>query len=409
MGCGQAGGYGDPFEFDPLSVEFNADPIPTYRHLRQRAPVHYWKAGRGYLVSRYEDVLTVLRDPRFVTVPRKGRRERPVLRSEGERIHRLLMDHDFFSLSRADHVRIRRLAAPAFAGGAVVRLRGMIRDIVDDELDRAAWGAETDLARGPSVNIPRRVLVSVLGVPPRDEGLFLDFADAMFTAFSPGLSEEDYLLRVKVMPAGLDLIRDLVAARRNRPAEDLLSDLVQASNGGARLSTAELQGLVASLITAGVGSLTQSICHSVLTLLRHPDQLNILRNEPSLLENAIHELNRFSGFVKIITPRYATESVSLGGVVVRPDEKVIPMLASAMRDPAGFPDPDRFDLRREPANLVFGGGSHFCLGSALAKAELETTIASLLARYPKMRLAGEPVIAPSIMVRNLVKLPVRMD
>jgi cytochrome P450 len=396
------------FRFDPRSPEFNSEPNPTYAYLREHAPLHYWPGGRGYLVSRHTDVLIVLRDPRFATSPRQAGSAAPPPRTDGERVHRELMAHDFFSLASADHIRIRRLASPVFTGTSIARKRDAIQQIVDEELDELVAGQPVDLAKGPSVRIPLRVLRRVLGVSPADERLFLDFADAMIRAFEPGLSEAEFDDTVRILPDGQAMLSELIAARRRQPGDDLLSDLIQAEQEGTRLTTAELVAMMSSLITAGVGSITQAICHTVWNLLRHRDQYELLRAEPGLLPDAINEVSRFGGFVKMITPRRALADVELSGGTVRAGEKVIPMPASAMRDPAAFPEPDRLDIRREPTNLWFGAGAHFCLGSPLARVELELTLGTLFRRFPGLQQAGDAVFEPTVMIRKMIGLPVRL-
>jgi cytochrome P450 enzyme len=249
----------------------------------------------------------------------------------------------------------------------------------------------------------------VLAIPARFESKFRGFATAMIELINPWLSPDDAGRAMALIPDGVALLEELVAERRRSPGDDLLSTLIHHEEEGERLTSEELLSLVGAIIIAGADTTTHLISYSVWNLLRHPDQLALLRAEPSLLRNAIEEVLRFDSFGKLGNPRYALEPYPLGDVTVRKGQMIIALLPAALRDPEVFPDPDRFDIRRDTSrSITFGSGPHYCMGAALARLEGEVTIGRLLRAFPDMALAAPPTYARHVSMRCMATLPVSL-
>lgn len=384
----------EAFVYEPLSPEFDADPAATYRYLRDHHPVWEWQPG-VFLVSRYADVQRVLTDTRL-TFPDFFGGE---VRGEAGALHRKLMRFSFFGFEGEQHARIRRLVVPWFTRTAVERLRADVEEIVADLLDTFGGDLVTDFAD----QLPQRVMCVALGVPGEHRELFGRFAKGLITTSSPWLPPEEYDRQVAVFPEAVAMITGLIDERRAHPGEDLISNLVQVQQDD-RLTTDELLGVVASLIVAASETVTQLVAHAVRTLLTHRDVLAELRADPSQLAGAVAETMRFDSFGKHGVVRLATEPVELSGGTVPAGAVMVLLISAALRDPAQFDDPDRFDAGRRPSMLMFGGGPRLCFGHVLAKLEAETAVAELVRRYPDATLAEEPVYQPNLVHRAMVSL-----
>jgi cytochrome P450 len=376
---------------------------PEYAHLRDHEPlsrITLPHGGDAWLVVRHADVRTVLTDPRF---SRAALLDQDVPRTSPRR----LTDPTLHTMDPPEHNRLRRLVAGAFSPRQIDRLAAHAQRVTDDLLDRLEdLGPPADLVAGLALPLPIAVICEMLGVPLADRDRFTAWIDVALatTAFTPEEIHEAF--------ANLkDYLRDLVAARRREPADDLLGALVDARDKEGRLSEDELVVLGVTLLYAGLETTSNHIGNYVYLLLTNPDQLTALRADPALLDRAIEELLRFTptvtsaGFTRI-----ATEDVELGGVVVRAGEAVMVHLDVANRDEEVFACPERLDITRKPnPHLAFGFGPHFCVATQLAKAELRVALGSLLRRFPGLRLAVAAEELPwrqGRMVRGLDRLPV---
>lgn len=394
------------FEYNPFAPSFDEDPHPTYSFLREHAPVFFWELAGVHLISRYADVDRLLKDRRLALPGQEP--DRPEPRTEGGAIHRRLMDNGFFGLGKSDHVRVRRLVTPAFAPREAARRHAAIESIVSAIVD--SWGdrSEVDVVTDFARHIPVRVMSHLLAIPEEHDELFVRFSQSMLATVVPWLSPEEFDAHVEVFPPAIEMITSLIEERRVTPGDDLLSQLVSMCDEGDRLSVDELLGIVASLIAAGAETSVHLIGYGMRTLLDHPDDLAAIRADFSLLPNALAEASRYDSFAKHGLSRTVLEDCTLHGVELKAGSKLVMLVASALRDPAVFDEPDRFDIHREPTRLMFGAGSHFCLGHALARGEAETAIGLLLRRFPALRSAGPPVFEPNAVRRSMVSLPVHL-
>ena len=395
---------------DLLDPAFKANPYPTYAELRSTAPVHRVELPDGlgiWLITRYDDVLAVLKDERLVKDWRK------VLTSEQlaqvppippvmEALSRNMLDMD-----PPDHQRLRSLVSKAFTPRLIERLRPRVQAIADGLLDAVQDRGEMDLIDDYAFPLPITVIAELLGVPAEDRDSFREWSDAAVS----GNTTQEHLDKVLIphMQAFTDYLHALFEEKRKNPKDDLVSALLRAEEAGDKLSEDELLGMVFLLLVAGHETTVNLIGNGVLALLQHPDQLQKLKDDPSLIKPAVEELLRYDGPVETSTERFAREDVRIGETVIPRGEMVLVVLAAADHDPERFADPDELDITRvDNRHLAFGKGIHHCLGAPLARMEGQIAISTLLARMPDLRLKGSPESLswrPGLTLRGLRGLP----
>ncbi|MFS8103567.1 cytochrome P450 [Lentzea alba] len=371
---------------------------PTYERLRRDEPVTrvtYPYGGEGWLVTSYEETKFVLGDPRFSrarTINQDVPRMQPLIAPGGS-----ILTHD-----GQDHARMRRLVSKAFTVRRVEELRPRAQQITDDLLDRL--DNPGDLVEGFTLPFPITVICELLGVPFEDREDFRKWSD-MVLATVGGHTPEEAMHGMLKLHA---YFTDLVAKRRAEPADDLISALVAARDNEDRLSEDELVRFGITLLVAGHETTANMLANSVVTLFDHPDAMKRLRENPDGLPNAIEELLRFiplgsgAGFTRI-----ATEDVQVGNALVKEGDAVLVVVSSANHDESVYPKSDELDLEREVGqHLQFGHGIHFCLGSQLARMELQVALGTLLRRMPGLRLEEPVEFRKGSLVRGPLKLVV---
>jgi cytochrome P450 len=404
VSCGEEEPIPGDILFDP-TPEFRADPYPVYARLRAQDPVHRTALGL-WVLTRYDDVATALRDPRF---SREGF-ETAFAGVDGTAREPGRPQPSMLYRDPPDHTRLRAAVSRAFTPRRVEALRPRIQRLVDELLDRVRDTGRMDVIADLAAPLPVAVIGEVLGVPPED-----------WTTLTPLSADVAESLDALPVPADRQLVergraarhelgayfRHLVAARRCRPQDDLVSQLITAADQGYPLSEDELLGMTVLLAVAGHETTTHLVGNGVLALLRYPDQLARLREEPGLLPSAVEELLRYDAPVQR-TWRITTAAVEFGGRTAPAGAPVMAVLGAANRDPARFPEPDRLDLARpDNAHLAFGAGVHHCLGVALARLEAAVAIGTLVRRMPRLQLAtAQPEWRGSSLVRGLAALPV---
>jgi cytochrome P450 len=309
-----------------------------------------------------------------------------------------------------DHTRLRRLVSAAFTARRVESLRPRISQLaqalVGELLDAGSDGSAVDLKAVVAEPLPVAVIAEMLGVPPADHHLLRPWSADICGMYEldPSTATQDTAVRAAVEFSAY--LRELARQHRAHPGPDLLSALTQVVDHGDRLTEDELVGTCVLLLNAGHEATVNMTANGWWALLRHPDELARLRADPALLPTAIEELMRFDTPLQMFE-RYVLEDVELHGTAVPRGSEVALLLGSAHRDPARFPDPDRLDLSRTGnPHLSFGAGVHFCLGAPLARLELASSFATVLARVPGLALAAEPEWGPGYVIRGLRSLPV---
>jgi cytochrome P450 len=394
--------------FDPLSPDFIRDPYPHYERLRTTDPMHLTPFG-GFVASRHAEVSLVLRDKRFGKdfVARTKRRygpqimEEPVFRS---------MSHWMLQADPPDHTRLRGLVVKAFTARRVEEMRPRIEEIVNLTLDAVIDHGHMDLIEDFAFRLPVIVICDMLGIPEEHREVFYKSSRAGGRLLDPvPLSPEEIKQGNEAILTAQTYFQPLFDLRRRNPGDDLITQLVQAEEDGNKLNNEELTANIILLFGAGHETTVNLIGNGLLALHRNPEQLALLRANPSLITNAIEEFLRYDSSVQL-TGRVALEDIdNLGGKKIPKDESVLCLLGSANRDPAVYQDqPDRLDITRPNVKpLSFGGGIHHCLGAQLARIEAEIAIATLLRRLPHLRIDGveSPEWRPTFVLRGLKRLP----
>jgi len=395
---------------NPFDEAVRLDPYPVYAQMRadvpaQRVPL---PGGRGlWLVTRYADVERALRHPAL------GKNVRRALAAEDlpplPDAARPLVEH-MLSQDPPDHTRLRALVSQAFTPRLIEGRRDRIQAIADDLLDAVAPRGAMDLLDDYAFPLPIRVITNLLGVPEEDADRFRAWSAAVVSIELATLGLGIAADKVTAMGEFRDYLLALFDRKRRAPGDDLVTGLVRAEDERGALTEDELVAMVFLLLVAGHETTVNLIGNGVLALLRHPDQLALVRDDPALIQPAVEELLRYDGPVETSTMRYALEDLELAGAAIAKGDAVLVVLASANRDGAQFPDPDRLDVTRpDNRHLAFGKGLHYCLGAPLARMEATIALATLLRRLPGLRLAADPAtlsIRPSFLIRGLHALPV---
>jgi cytochrome P450 len=317
------------------------------------------------------------------------------------------MNQHLLSTNPPDHTRLRRLVSAAFTQRRSEALAPRVQQITDDLLDdlAAAGDGPVDLVAAFGYPLPITVISELVGVPQRRRD---DFRRWSQIAVSGSVHPPETFVAAATELVGY--IRELVAEKRAAPADDLLSDLIAVRERGDRLTEDELSSMVFLLLVAGHETTVNLICSGAHALLTHPDQLRLLRAEPERLPLAVEELLRYDGPLQVTIPSVAAADIPIGDVVIPAGEVVLPALLAANRDPGRFDGATGLDITRAPApHLAFGHGVHHCLGAPLARLEGRIALGSLIARFPRLRLAqpaAEPARNPGLLMNGLVELPV---
>lgn len=395
-----------------LSPDFRADPYPGWAALREREPVHRTDLG-AWVLTRHADVSALLRDPRTSTdernselyVPGEARGPR---NEQGDAQPILFLDPP-------DHTRLRGLVSKAFTVRRVEELAGRVQTLVDELLAAMSHTARAgdgtvDLVEQFAYPLPVTVICEMLGVPATDHATFADWSRLLAHAIDPPVlrtPEQETEIDATV-DQFMEYFEQLIDRRRAEPGDDLLTALLAAEDAGDRLTHEELLAQTLFLLIAGHETTVNLIGNGVLALLRNPDELTRLRDEPSLDKAALEELLRYDSPVQF-SMRITMDELEIGSTTFAPGSTVLCIIGAANRDPAAFAEPDRLDLgRTENRHLAFGGGAHFCLGAPLARLEGRIAITSLVRRFPELALAGEPAARDTFTLRGLSKLPVSL-
>jgi cytochrome P450 len=391
--------------FDPFLPEVIADPYPAYHRLRAADPVHRGPFG-FWLLSRYDDCVAVLRDPRFGREGFDALLE-AVYGSPGEPEH---VPRSMLFRDPPDHTRLRALVSRAFTPRVVEGLRPRIEQIVNALLDRVQDAGRMEVIADLAYPLPVTVISEMLGVPEADRDAIRQWsADVARSLDAIGMPvAADLVARGRAARSALgEYFKSLIPERRRRPRADLLSQLIAVEERGDQLSEGELLSTCVLLYIAGHETTVNLIGNGLLALLRHPAEGARLSADTGLIPSAVEELLRYDGPVQR-TARVACTDVEIDGRRIAKGSMVVVLLGAANRDPAQFPDPDRLDVARaDNRHIAFGFGIHFCLGAPLARLEAQIAFAALLRRMPRLALATDrPEWRDSQVLRGLVALPV---
>jgi len=383
---------------------FRADPHDFLDRLRATDPVHRTAAG-VWLITRHADALAVLRDD--TAWSRRRAAEKHVVVDDP--LAREIFTARMLFNDKPEHTRMRRLVAAAFTPAGVRRWQEEFTRIAGELLDEVEPAGSMDAVAEFGYPYAERVICFMLGVPFDDHALWERWAQQMVEPPAGGDMAAFKEVATAATLEFTDYVRRLVAERRGREGDDLLSRLIAVEEEGTRLSETELVAMTFELILAGHETTSNAISNGIWLLLRHPDQFARLRRQPDAIPGAIEEILRYESPAPMALSRVATADTDVGGTVIPAGESALVLLVAANRDPAVFDDPHRFDAFRSGGDHIgFGTGGHYCLGAALARIELNIVFPALLARLPGLRLTGdrEPRWKAHQFFRTLETLPV---
>jgi cytochrome P450 len=387
-------------------VEFfppdDIDPVEYFAELRAQTSVA--RTAIGATVIRREPVRKLLADPRLVSsIP-------ALVAIQGVGSGRLfdMITSSVISADGADHTRLRKLVSRAFIPSAAARHRPVMREIVDELIDDFAANGRCEFVADFADHYPVQVICEVLGVSRDDHPQFARWGDALTYALSLELGA--HIDEVEAASEALgEYVEALVDQRRREPRDDLVTALVQASEGDDRLSNLELQSMIGGLLFAGYDTTRNQLGQAMFTFAEHPEQWALLGQKPELAPQAVDEVMRLVGAVSGV-PRIAKEDVEVDGWRIPEGTIVFVSVASANRDDRAYDRPADFDITApREAHLTFGSGPHFCLGANLARAEMEEALVVLAARLPNLRLDGEPSWRLGTGIAGPTHLPLAFD
>ena len=378
------------------SKEFAQNKYEYYKLLREESPVFHGKfiVANSYVLSRYEDCMMMLNDPRFI-------RNRTTITGGSKSIIPLplpsfislpksleLMAQNMLYEDEPDHKRLRSLVHQAFTRKSLAKISTRIEQLTSELLDKGMRLGTVDLKKTYALPIPVTVIQEMVGVDDEDMSELYKGIETIMDGFSGWRIVRTMFWDI---PHLSKFLRKLIERKRDNPGDDILTGLIQAEEQGESLSEDEIVSMAYLLIAAGFETTVEFITNGELTLLQHPEQLARLRENPDLIEPAIEEILRFCGSVQSTEANYAAEDITLHGVTIPKGATVFPLLGAANHDPAMFENPEVFDITRFPnKHLGFGSGIHSCLGAQLARMETKIAITNLLKRNPNLRLAIDP-------------------
>jgi len=401
----------------PADLDFRSpgnvqSPFALYRRLRDEAPVHWSEGLRAWVVTRYEDVVEILKRPerfasdRFRKVGARFSSDRPAVRAVAEILGDWLVFRD-----PPDHTRLRALLQKSFTPRTLDRSRALILGTVDSLLDKIerAGDPEIEFIRDFAFPLPAVVIASLLGCPAEDIDEIKSASDQLAAYLGGAIDDRDNFARAQIGVESLTrYFRGLLSARERTPGDDLMSLMLRAQHEGQRLTHAEVVSNCVLLLFAGHETTTNLLGNGLFHLLQHPEQERRARRDSELVVPAVEEFLRFDGPVPATT-KIASEDFTWHGASIRRGDQVLPFLSSANRDERAFADPDRLEIARQPnRHLAFAYGIHFCLGAPLARLEATIAFERLFRRFPKLELDPSRVrFKPQLFLRGLESLPLR--
>ncbi|MGW0509522.1 cytochrome P450 [Streptomyces olivaceoviridis] len=401
----------DDLAFDPWDPAFVADPYPAYAELRARGRVIRYEPTDQWLVPHHADVSALLRDRRLGRTyqHRFGHEEfgRTPPPPEHEPFH-TLNDHGMLDLEPPDHTRIRRLVSKAFTPRTVERLRPYVEGLANDLVAALVGNGGGDLLKDVAEPLPVAVIAEMLGIPEADRGQLRPWSADICGMYELNPSEETAARAVRASVEFSDCLRELIAARREDPGDDLISGLIAAHDEGDRLTEQEMISTAVLLLNAGHEATVNATVNGWWALFRNPDQLAALRADHSLIPSAIEELMRYDTPLQLFE-RWVLDDIEIDGTTVPRGSEIAMLFGSANHDPAVFTDPARLDLtRKDNPHISFSAGIHYCIGAPLARLELTASMTALLRQAPTLTPAEEPTRKPNFVIRGLEGLGVEL-
>ncbi len=380
---------------DPIlhaSPEFINNPYPTLTRFREEAPVFWSEKGKYWIVSKYADIQGILRDLHYEKGLQNSKMLNPVVKMLPP-VKEAIKSRSTWVLNQnpPDHTRLRSLVNRAFTPTMVNSMREHIEAIANRLLDEVAAKDEMDIVHDFAFPLPVTVIAEMLGVPSEDREKIKAFSKPLTDGLEPGFDLARMTRSNQAVRDFEDYLRPLVEERRKNGKNDLITALVAAEEQGDKLSMDELLGNCVLLLVAGHETTVNLISNAILALLKHPDQMELLKAQPALCVTAVNEFLRYESPVQTVR-RMAAQDLVLHGQKIEEGDVLLLLLGSANRDPDQFPNADQLDITRaDNKHLAFGSGIHHCLGSSLAEVEGQIAVGTLLKRFPNLKLKSPKV------------------
>jgi len=393
-----------PTDVDP-TLPGHPDPYPLLHRLRTDDPVHFSAFINGWVLTRYADAITFLRDRRFSRVAfldkmRAKFGDQPILD---------LQAGELAFNDPPNHAMLKGLAAKAFSPNAIAAARPDLEARVEEVLDGLTGAGHMDVIADFAYPLPADAISAMVGVPRADWPMLRGFVDGVI--LSRGIVRTPAMMAEGDRSARqfIEYLRALVKERRARPQADLMSAMMAAEERGLRLTDDQVVTMAEQLFTAGHGTTRNLIGSALLALIQNPPEFKRLRENPQLIESAIEEALRYDSPTQAPNPQVATDDLEIGGRKISSGEVVTVLIGAANRDPAKFPDPDSFDVARaDGEHLAFSHGAHYCLGASLARLQAQIAVGAIVRRMPRLRLATDQLKWKTMgRFRGLESLPVQ--
>ncbi|MBS1955488.1 MAG: cytochrome P450 [Cyanobacteria bacterium SZAS-4] len=380
---------------DPVlhaSPDFINNPYPTFARFRNEAPVFWSEKGKYWIVTKYADIQSILRDLHYEKGLQNANTLNPIVKMLPP-VKEAIKSRSTWMLNQnpPDHTRLRSLVNRAFTPTMVNSMRGHIEDIANRLLDDVAQKGEMDIVQDFAFPLPVTVIAEMLGVPPEDRHIIKGYSQGLTNGLEPGFDIGRITRANKAVQEFEDYLRPLVEERRKNGKNDLISALVSAEEQGDKLSMEELLGNCVLMLVAGHETTVNLIGNSVLALLNNPNQMQMLKDQPELCVTAVNEFLRYESPVQTVK-RLAAQELQLHGEKIGVGDTLLLLLGSANRDPEHYQNADQLDITRaDNKHLAFGTGIHHCLGSSLAEVEGQIAITTLLKRFPNLKMKSQKV------------------
>ena len=406
------------FSFEPYSTEFARDPYSVYARMRDECPVRYHEDWKAWLFSRYDDIKTLVVDERLgrtmdhIMTPEEVAAYRERQNWEAAPAHSRYVKVSIIDSEGEQHSRLRKAVFRLFTPVRVNQMRGFIQALINRQIDTIESEKEFDFIEDLVAPVPGFVIGEMLGVPEPDRPRLRIWSENIVQFFEPERTEAHRELAERATMEFVAYMTEMTAMRREQPGPDLISEMIAWRDGGDCLNHDELVSTAMTILMAGHGSTIDALGNGMLALFQHPEQMAALKEDPGLIHTSVQEMFRYEPPLPYFH-RYVLEDMEYRGYVFEKGAKLGFLYASANRDSACFDEPDSFNIRRDPnRHLAFGGGVHHCLGSHLARQNMEIMFNTILRRLPGLKPAvgaDELTWKTGILSRGLVTLPVKFQ
>tara|TARA_B100000029_G_scaffold227254_1_gene225077 strand:- start:23886 stop:25121 length:1236 start_codon:yes stop_codon:yes gene_type:complete len=377
--------------FDPGSKEFIDNPKPTLQKLLTEYPIGRYNSWAAWVITGHENITNCLLDRRLSTDFNLWEHAPPRKPTEEMDPFEKLMNNNLFFLNRSDHLRLRKLALPAFSPRIMEQMKKRFSELVKERFDELDDPVEFNFPKEIAEIIPTQAIASLVGIPRDKFPIFDSLAYGVVRGINPMLTPEERKEAIRGVPAGLEMLNELIESKRSKPSDDFLSALILAEEEGEKLSNWEMCALIGAVLGAGSDTAVDLHSYLIKALLSHPDQLDELKHDEDLIQNAISETLRYESSGKTGLARYASEDMNILNQDIKKGEMIQLITSTAGMDSEIYDKPEIFDIHRNhDKSISFGQGPHYCIGVTLVRSQTEVMLKELFSRFPNLSLAGDP-------------------